>query len=104
MNYSDEFLKLDILTHEAAVLGINLQLRPTELRLLSFLALNSDRVISHQELLDRVWNDSGGSLDSLKWCVSSLRTKISEQPAGAKVIVTVPRVGYRYRPPGGEDQ
>ena len=103
MNYSDEFLSLNILTHEATILGKNLQLRPTEFRLLTFLALNSDRVVSHQELLDRVWNDSGGSLDSLKWYVSALRTKIDDQSTGAKVIVTVPRVGYRYRPPDCED-
>ena len=103
MNYSDELLSLNILAHEASVLGKNLKLRPTEFRLLTFLALNSDRVVSHQELLDRVWNDSGGSLDSLKWYVSSLRTKIDDLSTGAKVIVTVPRVGYRYRPPDCED-
>lgn len=99
INYSDEFLNLNILTHEASILGNDLQLRPTEFRLLSFLALNKNRVVSHQELLDRVWNDPGGSLDSLKWYVSSLRAKIDDQSTGAKVIVTVPRVGYRYRPP-----
>ena len=102
-NYSDEFLSLNILTHEASVLGRNLKLRPTEFRLLSFLALNCNRVVSHQELLDRVWNDSGGSLDSLKWYVSSLRTKIYDQSTGANVIVTVPRVGYRYRRPECEE-
>lgn len=103
MNYSDDFLSLNILTHEQTVLGKKMQLRPTEFRLLTFLALNNDRVVSHQELLDRVWNDSGGSLDSLKWYVSSLRTKIDDQSTGAKVIVTVPRVGYRYRVPGSKD-
>ena len=103
INYSDEFLSFDILAHEATVLGKKLQLRPTEFRLLTFLALNNDRVVRHQELLDRVWSDSGGSLDSLKWYVSSLRTKIDNQATGANVIVTVPRVGYRYRPPSCED-
>lgn len=77
-SYSDEFLGINMLTREATVLGNLLQLRPTEFQLISFLAFNRDRVIGHQELLDRVWKDSRGSMDSLKWYVSSLRTKIEE--------------------------
>lgn len=77
-SYSDEFLGINMLTREATVLGNLLQLRPTEFQLISFIAFNRDRVIGHQELLDRVWKDSRGSMDSLKWYVSSLRTKIEE--------------------------
>lgn len=102
-SYSDDFLSINLLTREASVLGNPLQLRPTEFQLISFLAFNRDRVIGHQELLARVWNDSGGSMDSLKWYVSSLRTKIRDHYADQRVILTVSRVGYRYRPPVGEN-
>ena len=71
-----------------------------EFRLLGCLVQNSDRVIRQQELLDRVWGDQAGSLDSLKWYISSLREKIEENPQSPGLIVTVPRVGYRYLPPG----
>ena len=97
--YSDSILTLNLLTHEASVLGESLQLRPTEYRLLAFLALNKDRVLSHDEILDRVWSDHGGSLDSLKWYISSLRVKISNKCGDSHVIVNLPRVGYRYCPP-----
>jgi len=99
MAYSDSFLTLNLLTHEASVLGQSLQLRPTEYRLLAFLALNRDRVVSHEEILDRVWSDQGGSLDSLKWYISSLRIKINTKCDQPRVILSVPRVGYRYCPP-----
>jgi len=97
--YSDAFLKLSFLTHEIEVRGQSLHLRPTEFRLLSFLVQNSDRVVRHQEVLDRVWGDQGGSMDSLKWYISSLRDKVEEDPQNPRLIVTVPRVGYRYFPP-----
>ena len=99
LNYSDGFLSLNILTNEALINGDPLYLRPTEFRLLTFLAFNRDRVVRHRELLDRVWNDADGSMDSLKWYISSIRSKIRKVSPGAGVVSTVPRVGYRYRPP-----
>ena len=98
-SYSDSLLNLNLLTHEATICSQPLKLRPTEFRLLAFLALNNDRVVSHQELLDRVWSDQGGSLDSLKWYISSLRKKMDAESNGTSVIATVSRVGYRYCPP-----
>ena len=99
MEYSDSFLTLNLLTHEASILGQSIQLRPTEYRLLACLALNRDRVVSHKEILDRVWSDQGGSLNSLKWYISALRVKINTNCDQPRVIVSVPRVGYRYCPP-----
>ena len=96
--YADDQLSLNFLTHEASIRGLPLNLRPTEFRLISYLALNNDRVIEHQELLERVWGDQAGSLDSLKWYISSLRTKIEDDTRNPSVILTYPRVGYRYFP------
>ena len=98
VRYSDDHLSMDFLTHQASIRGLPLNLRPTEFRLLSYLILNNDRVIDHQELLDRVWGDQAGSLDSLKWYISSLRTKIEDDSRTPRIIVTFPRVGYRHFP------
>ena len=97
--YSDACLTIDLLAHEVRVRGESLHLRPTEFRLLTFLAQNSSRVLSHDELLNRVWGDQAGSLDSLKWYISSLREKVEEDSQNPRLIVTVPRIGYRYFPP-----
>lgn len=96
--YSDPSLTLNFLTHEAEVRGKTLYLRPTDFKLLACLATNNSRVIGHMELLDRVWGDQGGSLDSLTWYVSALRQKLEEDHKDPRLIVTVPRVGYRYIP------
>lgn len=96
VSYEDSVINLDLLTHEANCRGEPIHMRPTEYRLLTYLVLNSHRVLSHQELLDKVWGDQGGSLDSLKWHISALRDKIETTPKKPSIIVTFPRVGYRY--------
>ena len=98
--YSDASLTLDLLTHDVYVRSQPVHLAPTEFRLLAFLTQHSDPVVGHEELLDCVWGDHGGSLDSLKWHVSTLREKVEEDPKVPRLIVTVPKVGYRYCPPG----
>jgi len=96
VEYRDSVIFLDLLTRDANFRGETVHLRPTEYRLLSYLALNCDRVLSHQEILDKVWGNERGSLDSLKWHVSALRDKLEIDPKKPGIIVTFPRVGYRY--------
>ena len=101
-NYSDSSLSLDFPTHNVQVRGQSLHLRPTEFKLLAYLVQNKDRVLSHQELLDRVWGHQFGSLNSLKWYILSLREKVEENPRDPRLIVTLHRVGYRYLGPDPE--
>ena len=70
-----------------------------EFALLCYFVRQPGEVFSRAQLLDRVWGDQLGSLDSLKWYISSLRDKIEDNPRKPKSIVTFPRVGYRYSPP-----
>ena len=91
VEYVDSVISLDLLTHDARCRGEAIHMRPTEFRLLTYMALNSDRILSHQELLDHVWDAQGGSLDSLKWHVSALRDKIEADPKKPSIIVTYAR-------------
>ena len=54
VEYRDSVISLDLLTHDASCRGEVVHMRPTECRLLTNLALNDNRVLSHQELLDKV--------------------------------------------------
>ena len=96
-DFADECLSLNFLTHNAQLHGETLSLRPIEFRLLSFLSRNNHRVVGHQELLDQVWGVEGGSLDSLKWYISSLRHKLDDNCKESRLILTFPKVGYRYQ-------
>ena len=91
VEYRDSVISLGLLTHDASCRGQTVHMRPIEYRLLAYLALNHNRVSSHQELLDKVWGNDGGSLDSLKWQVSALREKLEADPKKPSIIVTFPR-------------
>ena len=54
VEYRDSVISLDLLTHDASFRDETVHIRPTEYRLLTYLALNHNRVLSHQELLDKV--------------------------------------------------
>src|SRR3954453_1638236 len=76
--------------------GADLQLTPTELRLLLELLRHAGQVLSRRTLLERVW-EYGYLGDSrlVDACVQRLRAKIELDPGDPVVIKTVRGVGYR---------
>ena len=86
-------LRLDLSSHEAMVVDQLLDLTPKEFALLTLLARNAGRVLTHRAILDHVWGP-GQALDTLRTHISQLRRKLAEQP-GAPVLLTAPGVGYR---------
>ena len=91
-----EDLVLDGERHEASRAGEPLDLTPTEFRLLQYLLLNSERVVSKTQILDRVWeSDFERDENVVETFVSTLRRKIEAH--GPRLIQTVRGVGYRLR-------
>jgi len=87
---------LDEELHEVVRNGTAIELTPTEFKLLHYLLLNSDRVVSKAQILDRVWQyDFGGNDNVVEIFISSLRRKL--ETAGPRMIQTVRGVGYRLR-------
>ena len=91
-------LVLDEEKHEVARNGTAVDLTPTEFKLLHYLMLNADRVVSKAQILDRVWQyDFGGNENVVEIFISSLRRKL--EAYGPRLIHTVRGVGYRLRAP-----
>lgn len=91
-------LVLDEDQHEVTRAGRVVELTPTEFKLLHYLLLNSDRVVSKIQILDRVWQyDFDGNDNVVEIFVSSLRRKLEVH--GPRLIHTVRGVGYRLRRP-----
>jgi two-component system KDP operon response regulator KdpE len=90
-------LRIDTAGHRAAVEGVELDLRPKEFALLTLLARNAGKVLTHRVLLDQVWGP-GQAMDTLRTHVSLLRRKLGDHPA-APSLVTEPGVGYRLLRP-----
>jgi DNA-binding response OmpR family regulator len=74
-----------------------------EVELLRYLATNSGRTVSREELLLRVWQISprGVSTRTIDMHVTRLREKLRDDPAEPRVILTVRGKGYMFAGPRG---
>jgi len=73
-------------------------LTPTEYDLLKTLALQADKVLTHQQLLRAVWGVGyQDELHMLRVNISNLRRKLEPDATRPQYIVTEPGVGYRLR-------
>ncbi|NYI08016.1 DNA-binding response OmpR family regulator [Allostreptomyces psammosilenae] len=80
--------------------GRELQLTPTELRLLLELSNRRGQALSRQQLLQLVWeHDYLGDSRLVDACVQRLRAKVEDVPSRPTLIRTVRGVGYRLDPP-----
>jgi two-component system KDP operon response regulator KdpE len=79
-------------TRDARAVGLT----RTEFDILAVLARNADRVVTTRSLLDEVWGAEGGSgTEALRVHISHLRSKLEDEPARPRRIITEPGVGYR---------
>ncbi len=76
--------------------GNDLGLKAMEYRLLSYLVRNSSRIISKEELFDRVWGDSITGDGTLNVHIRRLREKIEDDPNNPKYIRTIWGTGYIF--------
>ncbi|MBB3115412.1 response regulator transcription factor [Corynebacterium bovis] len=96
ISYADITLNDDM--HEVTKAGEVVDLSPTEFKLLRYLLVNAEVVLSKAKILDHVWNyDFGGDGNVVESYVSYLRRKIDT--AEPRLIHTVRGVGYVLRLP-----
>ncbi len=91
-------LILDEDSHQVFVDGTEIELSPTEYRLLRYLMLNRSRVLTKQQILDYVWEyDFEGSVGVVETYVSYLRKKLG--PEISEWVRTVRGFGYMLKRP-----
>lgn len=82
------------------VAGRPVYLTATEYRLVFELSINAGRVLSHEQLLDRVWDaGSPGNSQVLRAFIKSLRRKLGDDVKNPRYIFTKHRVGYQMVKP-----
>jgi DNA-binding response OmpR family regulator/signal transduction histidine kinase len=94
--FSTGDLVIDYAQHQIWQHGRLVQLSGTEYKLLSVLAHNVGRVLTHEILLERVWGpEYNREVDFIWVYISRLRRKIEDDPRHPRYILTVPDVGYK---------
>ena len=77
--------------------GDELRLTPKEFELLSLLARNADRVLTHRAILKAVWGPNAVEQPEHLWTlVAQLRKRIEPDPANPRYLLSEPWVGYRF--------
>jgi DNA-binding response OmpR family regulator len=93
----DDRLKIDFDRREVWVDGKLVKLRPTEYRLLYHLVQNAGWVITHDQLLAKVWGyEYQDEPHYVRLYINYLRKKLEEDPSNPKYILTERGVGYRF--------
>jgi DNA-binding response OmpR family regulator len=90
-------LRIDFDRHEIFVNDELVKLRPTEYRLLFHLVQNAGWVVSHDQLLAKVWGyEYQSETHYLRLYINYLREKLETDPRDPKYILTERGVGYRF--------
>ena len=94
-------LTIDYAERRVTLGGRPVPLVAMEYRMLAELSANAGRVVTYEQLLERVWGRKGrGDVRPMRTIVNKLRRKLGEDGDSPVYILTEPRVGYRM--PRGE--
>jgi len=98
VTYSDDFLGIDIDERRVIVNGERVKLTPIEFRLFALLIENAGRILTHKQVLEKVWGwEYSDDVDYVRIYISHLRQKIELDPSEPKYILTESGVGYYFQ-------
>ncbi|MDD4986995.1 MAG: response regulator transcription factor [Dehalococcoidales bacterium] len=94
----DDNLRINFDKRKAIVHGQDVQLRPTEHRLLYQLVSNAGKLLTHEMLLSRVWGPEYKDEDQyVRLYITYLRQKIEKDPKNPQYILSERGLGYRFK-------
>jgi two-component system response regulator RegX3 len=91
-------VRIDLDRHVVSVRGEQITMPLKEFDLLEFLVRNAGRVMTRNQLIDRIWGaDYVGDTKTLDVHIKRLRAKVEVDPANPVHLLTVRGLGYRYQ-------
>lgn len=95
--YNDGHLTIDTEKHHILINGEQVKLAPTEFRLLVYLEQNAGKALTYDQLLANVWGEEyRGNADIVHVYISTLRSKIEENPRRPRYIQSIHGMGYIF--------
>lgn len=96
--YRSGELAIDVDRRRVTLGGEEIHLTPTEYAVLTYLAANAGRVVTHAMVLRAVWGpEYVGENQLLRYTVLQLRRKLRDDPIQPRYLFTDPGIGYRFR-------
>ncbi|MBE7466226.1 MAG: response regulator [Planctomycetes bacterium] len=91
-------LEVDLAARVVKLAGKEIHLTPIEYKLLTTLITHADKVVTHGQLLRKVWGPNA-ELENhyLRVYMNQLRKKLEPEPAMPRFLLTEPGVGYRLK-------
>lgn len=95
--FTADDLQINFIERRVTLDGNEITCTPKEYSLLQELVLNVGKVLTHVQLLKRVWGQEySGETEYLRVFVNRLRAKIEHDSIKPRYIITVPGVGYMF--------
>ena len=94
--YDYDGLSIDLSARRVTLDGGDVHLTPIEYKLLSVLAKNAGKVLTHAHIMREVWG-AATDVQYLRIYIRQLRHKIEAEPDRPALILTESGVGYRLR-------
>jgi two-component system KDP operon response regulator KdpE len=96
--FNDEYLTVDVVERKVIANGEQVKLTPTEFRLLAFLVEHAGNILTHRQILEKVWGwEYGDDVDYVRIYVAHLRQKIEPDISRPKYVLTELGVGYYFQ-------
>ena len=96
--FGDNYLTVDVTARKVAVNDERVRLTPREFRLLALLVENAGDILTHQQVLEKVWGwEYINDVDYVRIYIAHLRQKLEPEPSHPKYILTEPGVGYYFQ-------
>jgi len=93
-------LSVDFASNEVRIDGKLVKLTSTESKLLYYLIKNEGRLLSHENLLRKIWGETYvDARDLLRVHIQHLRQKLGDSVELPSIIVTEHGMGYKFVPP-----
>lgn len=91
-------LFVDMAKRLVSIDEVEVHLTPKEYDLLKYMILQPNRVLTHRQLLTKVWGpEYSEDHHTLRVHIANLRNKIESHPERPRLIHTEMRIGYRFR-------
>ena len=98
-DFDDGYLKTDSSNKAVFVNGVEKKITSIEWKLLEYLIENKNRLVTKNEIFDKVWNDKFTTDGTLNVHIRKIREAIEKDPQDPKYIVTVWKEGYKFVAP-----